>query len=59
MLPCVPSVELLYLIFSIWRRNVHHVSNMESWKFAHELLLGKCFVNSEALSMSQKLGMVP
>lgn len=34
------------------------MSNVESWKFAHELMWGKMLVNSEVLHTSQELVMV-
>lgn len=35
------------------------MSNVDSWKFAHELIWGKVLVNSEVLFTSQELVMVP
>ena len=35
------------------------MSNVESWKFAHELIWRKVLVNSEVLFTSQELVMVP
>ena len=35
------------------------MSNVESWKFAHELIWGKVLVNSEVLFTSQELVIVP